>query len=181
MTPGRPLTSEEFGEEIHRFERDAFRLELQDQYLEDEETNLFAAWRRGDPLPPTGIYQAWYDRIADHVQAGRRVERVRVQQEPPTPYQQFERWLDHWNTQAGETMRYLTRQQAHDIGLLPSAGNTDWWLLDSSKLIVMHFDEQGHRIHNELVTDPQVVTQACTWRDLAVHHSVLAQGRGAPV
>jgi hypothetical protein len=72
-------------------------------------------------------------------------------------------------------MRYLTRQRAHEIGLLPAAGNTDWWLLDSSRLIAMHFDDEGHRIKNELITDPAVVIQACMWRDLAVHHSVLNQ------
>lgn len=175
----RALTPAEFGEVLHDFKHTAFRLELQDQYLEDVEADLFAAFLRGEPYPPTEIYQDWYDQIADHVAKGRRVERVRVQQDPPTDYQRFERWLDRWNLAAGETMRYLTRQRAHEIGLLPAAGNTDWWLLDAQRLIVMHFDGEGHRIHNELVTDPAKVTQACTWRDLAVHHSVLAKPQGA--
>jgi hypothetical protein len=37
---------------------------------------------------------------------------------------------------------------------------------------VMRFDGTGHRIANELITDPETVLQACMWRDLAVHHSV---------
>jgi len=40
---------------------------------------------------------------------------------------------------------------------------------------VMRFDGAGHRIANELTTDPETVLQACKWRDLAVHHSVQAQ------
>ena len=72
-------------------------------------------------------------------------------------------------------MRYLTRDRAHEIGLLPAAGDQDWWLLDSAQLIVMRFDREGHRIENKLVTDPATVLQACKWRDLAVHHSVQAR------
>lgn len=170
------LTDEQFREVLHQFEHTAFRLELQRTYLEPSETELFAAFLRGEPEPPTSVDQlrGWYAQVAAHVQMGKRIERVRVQQDPPTDYQRFERWLDQWNRHAGETMRYLTWQRAHEIGLLPAAGNTDWWLLDSAQLIVMHFDGEGHRIRNELITDPAVVIQACKWRDLAVHHSVRA-------
>lgn len=181
MNEGRALTATEFGEVIHEFDHTAFRLELQDTYLEAEEAALLAAFLRGAPKPPIEIYKGWYERVAEHVQAGKRIERVRVQQDPPTDYQRFERWLDRWNIEAGENMRYLTRERAHDIGLLPAVGRDDWWLLDSSKLIVMRFDEQGHRIHNELVTDPTVVVQACKWRDLAVHHSAVAHSHGVAV
>ena len=41
--------------------------------------------------------------------------------------------------------------------MLPAAGVEDWWLLDSARLIVMRFDREGHRIENELVTDPVTV------------------------
>jgi hypothetical protein len=181
MSSGRTLTAAEFEEVIHQFEHTAFRLELQTQYLEPEEDEILSAFLRGDPGDPAAVYQTWYDQVAEHVQSGKTVERVRVHQHPPTDYQRFERWLDRWNIQAGETMRYLTWQQAHDIGLLPAAGNTDWWLLDSERLVVMHFDDDGHRIRNELITDRKAVAQACMWRDLAVHHSVLAQSQNAPV
>lgn len=176
MTRGRTLDAAGFADALHRFDHTAFRLELQDQYLEAEEAELYAAFLRGDPPPPTTVpgLSAWYSAITDHVRQGKRVERVRVQQGPPTDYQRFERWMDPWNTEAGEVMRYLTRDLAHRIGLLPAAGNTDWWLHDSARLIVMHFDDEGHRIHNELIDDPEVVLQACKWRDLAVHHATLA-------
>lgn len=172
-TEGRPLSPAEFGEQLRTFEHTAFRLELQPSYLVPEEVELFAAFLRGEPAPPTTVYKDWYDQIAEHVRQGKRIERVRVQDDPPTDYQRFERWLDTWNRQAGERMRYITRQQAHDIGLLPEAGRHDWWLLDSSRLIRMHFDSSGRPEIHELIEDPAVVIQACKWRDLAVHHSVL--------
>lgn len=98
---------------------------------------------------------------------------------PPTDYQRWERWIGRWNVEAGEKMHYLTRAKAYEIGLLPAAGDVDWWLLDSSRLIMMWFDEVGHRISNELVTDPATVVQACAWRDLAVHCAAPDNARSA--
>lgn len=176
------LSATEFGQELHRFTRSAFRLELQDSYAVAEEDELFAAYMGGERPTPADVspdFAEWYRLIREHTQHGRPVERVRVQQDPPTDYQRFERWLDQWNTEAGETMRYLTRERAHEIGLLPAAGTADWWLLDEERLIVMRFDEEGHPIRYELTTDPTNVDLARGWRNLAVRHSVRATARGA--
>lgn len=174
----RLLTEAQWAEELHNFRFTAFRLELQDSYAEPEEDHLYAAWLRGEepsPLEEVPELKEWFARVAHHVRQGKRIERVRVQREPPTPYQRFERWLDTWNRRAGETMRYMTWDHAHETGLLPAAGNEDWWLYDSARLLVMRFDPHtGQRVENELVTDPRIVVQACAWRDLAVHHSVRA-------
>ena len=178
MIRGRALTEEEFGTELAGFSHTAFRLELQSAYAEPCEEDLLAAWLHGArPDAPSVVPELrdWYAQVARQVSEGKRVERVRVQQDPPTPYQQFERWLDQWNVAAGELMCYMTRQRASAIGLLPAAGDTDWWLLDSSRLIIMRFDPQGHRIRTALVTRPAAVIKACAWRDLAIHHSVRAQ------
>lgn len=178
MNDGISLTEAGFGELLAGFEHTAFRLELQPAYAEPAEADLFAmflAGQRPDPGTIVPSLRLWYEQVAAQTRDGKRMERVRVQEDPPTPYQRFERWLDHWNLQAGETMRYLTRARAYEIGLLPAAGNQDFWLLDSSRLIVMTFDTEGHRIENTLVTDPVAVVRAGKWRDLAVHHSVRAQ------
>lgn len=168
------LSEAEFLEAVLSFEHTAFRLELQCSYAEPHEAPQFAAFLRGDPQPgpDDAELRDWYKSVAEHVARGGRMERVRVQEDPPTDYQRFERWLDQWNIEAGEVMRYMTRERAYEVGLLPAAGNADWWLIDSARLIVMRFDDAGHRIANELITDPETVLQACMWRDLAVHHSV---------
>jgi hypothetical protein len=174
---GRPLADEDFLAAVHDFEHTAFRLELQPAYAEPEEDALFAAFLRGDAGSAVSVpeLREWYTRVKEHVSRGKQVVRVRVQQDPPTDYQRFERWLDQWNLQAGEIMRYLSEEKAHTIGLLPAAAGADWWLLDSSLLVVMHFDDAGHRTRNEIVTDPATVIKACKWRDLAVHHSIRVQ------
>lgn len=170
------LSDGEFLGTLLSFEHTAFRLELQRSYAEPNEAPQFAAFLRGDPQPGPDdpVLRDWYRSVAEHTAQGGRMERVRVQEDPPTDYQRFERWLDQWNIPAGEVMRYMTRDRAYEIGLLPAAGTADWWLLDSARLIVMRFDAAGHRTVNELITDPETVLQACMWRDLAVHHSVQA-------
>lgn len=179
MSEPRVLTDVEFGEMLHRFKHTAFRLELQRVYLEPSEAELYAAFLRGEPEPPSSSEQlrTWYARVAEHISQGKRIERVRVQEDPPTDYQRFERWIGRWNLEAGEAIRYMTREHAYEVGLLPAAGATDWWLLDSSMLVAMGFDSEGRRVRNEFITDPAVVIQACMWRDLAVHHSALAENQ----
>jgi hypothetical protein len=173
--PGRSLTDEEFAAELSGFERTAFRLELQRAYAEPEEEATVACFQSGSPEPPTEVpaLRGWYEQTAQLIAEGRAMARVRVHEDPPTAYQRWERWAGQWNIAAGEEIRYLTRNRAHEVGLLPAAGEADWWLLDSQRLILMRFDDQHHRVSTELVTDPVAVAQACAWRDLAAHYAVL--------
>jgi hypothetical protein len=168
---GTQLTDAEFGGQLRSFKHEAFRLELQPAYSEPDEHDTVATFLAGHPQPPTEVpgLRAWFEQVADLTGQGKRIQRVRVHDDPPTDYQRWERWIGEWNTAAGETIHYLTRQRAHEVGLLPAAGNLDWWLLDFQRLIVMHFDDEGHRIRTELITDPKLIVQACAWRDLAVH------------
>lgn len=183
MTTGRrEITSAEFAEVIHEFQHTAFRLEQQPAYLEEVEADLLAAFLRGEARPASSVpvLREWFDQIAEHVRQGRRIERVRIQRTPPTDYQRFERSLDPENIAAGEIMHYLSWERAHEIGLLPAAGPYDWWLLDSSKLVIIRYDDRGRRIGHELVTAPTAVAKAREWQDLAVHHSVLAEAGTRP-
>lgn len=177
------LTDDEFAEQLRTFDHTAFRLELQPAYSEPSEHDTVAKFLAGDPEPPTDVpgLSAWFQQINELTQQGKRVERVRVHDEPPTDYQRWERWIGRWNVEAGERISYLTREKAHEIGLLPAAGDVDWWLLDSTRLILMRFDEVGHRINNELVTNPATIVQACAWRDLAVHYAAPTDVRSATV
>ncbi len=172
---GRPLTGEEFGELFRGYERTAFRLELQRQYSEPIEADTFAKFVAGDPQPPTEVPElaAWFTQVREQTTRGLRMERVRVHEDPPTDYQRWERWIGAWNIASGEVMRYMTRAKAREVGLLPAAGDKDWWLLDETQLIVMTFDGEGRRLSMELITDQADIDQACTWRDLAIRHSTL--------
>lgn len=177
---GRPLTAGEWAATLDDFEHSAFRLELQPAYRVDHESGLFARFMAGDRTPPLDDQASldWFAKVRRHVAAGKRFERVRVFEDPPTDYQRWLRWVSRWNVEAGEHQRYMTRRKAYDVGLLPAAGDEDWWLFDSARLAVMRFGPDGRKVSSELVTDPERVVQACMWRDLAVHHSAPGDVRG---
>ncbi|MER7280462.1 DUF6879 family protein [Dactylosporangium sp. NPDC000244] len=180
--PAQLIDEAEFYDRLFNFQRSAFRLEIQPKYHEPEEHEAVASFAAGDPHDPTELpgLRLWFDRVRDLTERGRTMRRVRVHDTPPTDSQRWERWIDPHNKAAGETIHYLTRSQAEEIGLLKAVGdNIDFWLLDDEAVIVMRFDADGRRISNELITDPARVQQACEWRDLAVRHGVLADPQDA--
>lgn len=156
--------------------RSLFRLELQPSYDSDAGEGL-AEFLAGRPTVPR-YADAWFDQVRAWRRAGVHVERVRVQHDPPTGYQRWERWVGAWNIDAGEDLRYLSRSKAFEVGLLPEAGTADWWLIDASTLLELHFDEPGRKSHNELTRDPRKIAAACKWRDLAVYHALPETFRG---
>jgi len=163
----------EFMAVLRSAEHSLFRLELQAAYDEPNEAEPVAEFLAGRPQSPeaTPGWEIWREQVQTWVHAGIKIERVRVHDDPPTPYQRWERWIGSWNVAAGEVMRYMTRQRAHDVGLLPAAGTVDWWLIDSNRILTLHFNEDHQRVRNELVDDLATVVQANAWRDLAVHHA----------
>lgn len=167
------LPPEALDEAIFSFRRTVFRLEHQPTYAIDFELEVFLRHATGGDASLTQIPEVreWLRRVAERTAAGGRIERVRVVDEPLTPYQAWESWGDRWNTEAGEVIRYMPRSRAHEIGLLPAAGPEDWWLLDDELLLLLIFDEQGRLLHLERTDDEQAVTAARSWRELAVPHS----------
>lgn len=176
-----PLTDAEFSAALAGIAHTAFRLEMQETYFVPDEDGGLERFLAGDPpdLSELGDLHLWFEQVAQQTAAGKVIERVRIHDEPPTDYQRWARSVDRWNFGAGEQVRYLTRENAHNIGLLPAAGPDDWWLLDHERLIIMKFDRDGRWIGNELDADPEAVRRACAWRNLAVHHSTLGDSEGA--
>lgn len=173
--PATFIDNAEFYRRLFAFQRSAFRLEAQRKYHEPEEHEAVVNFAAGKPEDPTKLpsLKLWFDRIRALTDQGRTTLRVRIHDEPPTDSQRWERWIDPWNRAAGEEIRYLTRRQADQIGLLAEVGDIDFWLLDERHLIIMRFDDEGNRISNELTADPERIARACAWRDLAVRNGVL--------
>lgn len=167
---GQRLTVQEFGTLFYELEHTAFRLEIQPFYNVPEEQEPVRLFLAGQPLQPPDDpgYVGWLDYLRERTAAGCRIERVRVQPDPPTDYQRWERWAGRWNVSAGETIRYMTPQDAERVGL---PLRYDWWLFDSCRLFIMEFSPDRTLLGGELITDPAIVIQHCAWRDLAVHYS----------
>jgi hypothetical protein len=168
LTDGGPGT--EFWEVFEGFTRSAWRFEQQRAYFIGYEHQQFDDFLAGHPQPPTDNPDlgAWMRQVAQQTSEGKTVGRVRIVDEPITDYQRWMRWMDRWNREAGETIDYLTRRRAHEVGLLPAAGEQDWWLLDDERLVLMFFDDKGFRVRVELLVDEPEVAEARRFRDLAI-------------
>jgi hypothetical protein len=175
--PRGHLTRHQLRELFDSFQHEAFRWEAQPRYQIPEERADLAAWAAGHPRPLDEIefYRSWYDLVRAAAAAGRHVRRVQVLDTPPTDYQRWQLWGARYSEAAGEVLRYLTRRQAHTLGL----PQHDWWLFDEAHLVVLEFTVGGHPAGGRLITDPDVVARHRTWRDLAVHHSAPDEGRAA--
>ncbi len=167
----RTLTDEEFSTQLRDYSHTALRAELQPFYWVADEREPFQWFLDGRPAPPPEVEgaRAWLDQVTTQCQQGKRMERIRVHQDPPTDYQRWMRWYGEWNIAAGERIDYLTEAEAATAGLLAGVAQRDWWLFDDSRLMVLTHNEEGRRIHTELITDETELNRARAWWDLAVH------------
>lgn len=101
--------------------------------------------------------------VRDALAEGRTYSRARVVNVPLTDYSRFGVWASQFTVAAGEDIRYLTRDQAQDVGL----PNHDYWLFDSRKLVRMLFDDADQFLGGEVIEDPAVIVQHNYWRDAA--------------
>jgi hypothetical protein len=176
---GEPLTDEQLDELLENFRDTAFRMETRRQYALSYERAVYERFLAGEEPPPaTQIdwWRPWLDWVGQLTAQGRRLQRVRVLDDPPTDYQRFSLWGGRWNVQAGEQISYLARATAAELGI-PAA--QDWWLFDAVTLVVVRFGAADDLAGQELVTDPQVVARYRRWRDLAITRSRPAENVAA--
>jgi hypothetical protein len=163
----RLLSGEDFRRLCLTFEHTAFRLETREGYAVGEEREPLRRFLAGEP-PDDAWFMDWYPIIEQLVAEGRTMERVRVVSEPHSGYTRFGIDLARrLNVPSGEDIRYLSRQSAEELGL----PNEDFWLLDSSRVLMLHFDSDV-LLGAELITDPAEVVKRNYWRDTAWHHAI---------
>jgi hypothetical protein len=135
---------EDFFKAFSTFEKEAFRLEMLDKYLVDEESQAFEDFRKGQKKPPVDYNHGWCEFIADALRKGKRFNRVRVASEPYSDYFLFElNWAYTKNIQAGENISLMTKEDLkhclEDISLLQ-----DFWLFDEEYCLIMDYDILGN-------------------------------------
>jgi hypothetical protein len=157
------MTPAQRNELLDTFERDAFHLELRDNYQAEIEAGPFARWRNQEPDDLRWL-EPWLNRVRAAVAAGKVVRRVRVVTEPLTEYIRWEHSETWLNQEAGEDIRWLPRHRLPEDVELPVGGN-DFWIIDDRLVTVGHFDSEDRVLGSELVTDPTVVAACARTRD----------------
>jgi len=161
------LPADEFRRQCETFEHTAFRLETRDRYIDEEEQEPLRRFLAGES-PDDAWFMDWCEAVERIAAEGRRMERVRVVGEPHSDYTRFGMDLARrLNVPSGEDIRYLPRNKAKELAL----PDEDFWLLDSVRVLVVHFDSD-QLLGAELVTDPAEVVKRGHWRDLAWHYAI---------
>ncbi|MGO9163087.1 MAG: DUF6879 family protein [Streptosporangiaceae bacterium] len=161
------LSAAEFWQACQDFEHTAFRLETRERYLDAEEQEPVRRFLAGEP-PDDAWFMDWYELVERLSAEGRRMERVRMVSEPHSDYTRFGIDLARrLNVPAGEDIRYLPRARALELAL----PQEDFWLFDSSQVLVLRFDGD-ELLGAEPVSDPAEVVKRCFWRDVARHYAL---------
>jgi hypothetical protein len=161
------VSGEAFLQLFRDFEHTAYRLEVRTSYGIPEEDEPYRRFLEGDH-PGLQWFAPWLSLMGDVTGRGKRVERVRVIDEPPSDYLRFELWGTQYNLAAGEDIRYLARDQAAALDL----PTYDYWLFDSRILARLQFGEHDRFLGVLLSDDPADVLRHVQWQGAAWHHAI---------
>lgn len=171
---GRTFTSlddEEFNQLFLDFRYTSYRLETLQRYdvsYEKDEFGRFLAGETRGEFP--GISEWINGTVAKAVAAGKRMHRVHVVEKPLSDYVRFEcAWAYEHTSKAGEEIRVIPVSKGDWPEELP---HYDYWLFDSSQLVVMHYEEDGTFTAAEIIDEPRRIVEANYWRDAAVKASI---------
>lgn len=163
-----------FSEASHlfqEFKHTAWRLETRQGYASDRNSEKWLRWL-ADQDVAAEPFDEWRLRVQAATEAGRRFERVRLVDDPPTEGQRYLLATAPSNVAAGEDIRNLRRTDAVRLGL----PDWDFWLFDSRILMRFVFDEDDTTVGVVISEDPAEVLAACQARDKAWHHAIHTAG-----
>ncbi|MEU3320430.1 DUF6879 family protein [Streptomyces sp. NPDC006785] len=163
----RIIDLDEFEGLFRTFGHSAWRLETRRRYASDEATDTYrqfietggVEWDESDP---------YCELIRSQTAQGKRVERVRIVDQPPTEGQLYLLNNAKRNGSLGEDIRNLWRADADRLHL-PSE---DFWLFDSRLAARLRFDDSDHLVDVELITEPDEIVRYSFIRDAAWRHAV---------
>jgi hypothetical protein len=149
------------------FKHTAWRLETRRGYASDRNSPKWPLFLAGENIARSPD-NAWRENVRTQTAQGKRFERVRLVDEPPTQGQEFLLASAPSNVAAGEDIRNLTRAKARELRL----PDYDFWLFDSKILARFAFDDADTTLGVYVTQDPAEVLAACQSRDAAWHHAL---------
>ncbi|URN14996.1 MULTISPECIES: DUF6879 family protein [Streptomyces] len=162
------IALDEFDRLFTQFAYTAWRLETRRRYASDELTDTYAQFVRGEPVDWEGADAEWCAERREQAGLGKRFERVRVVDSPPTIGQLYLLDNARRNSAVGEKIHNLWREDADRLGL-PAE---DFWIFDSRLVALLDFDDADNLVGVELITEPAAVLRYAMVRDAALHHAV---------
>jgi hypothetical protein len=166
---------DEFSDLFDKFEHTAWRLETRQRYASDEGGDRWTQFIETGSVDEDWVEspeaRRWRDTIRAQVAQGKRIERVRIVDQPATTGQRYLFESAKWNIGNGEDIRNMWRADADRLRL-PAE---DFWLFDSRLIALLRFDDDDQLTHVDLITEPAEVVRCSRVRDAAWHHAVLRE------
>ncbi|MGQ4402543.1 DUF6879 family protein [Streptomyces hayashii] len=161
------VTAEEFGRMFTTLKHSAWRLETRHRYAWDEQQPQYAQFL-AEGRVDWDLTDPWCQGRREQSHLGKRFERVRILDEPPTIGQRYLLDNARRNEAVGETIRVLARSRAEELGL----PREDFWIFDSRVVALLHFSEDDEMGDIELITNPVDVLRYAQAREAAWHFAV---------
>ncbi|MBB6173588.1 hypothetical protein HNR23_003648 [Nocardiopsis mwathae] len=161
------ITGDAFTDLFRNYRYTAWRLETRTYYGKVNEDQPFQEWLAGKD-PGIDFLKPWLRMVRDETATGKRMQRVRIIDNPPSDYLKWELWATPYNNAAGEDIRYLPRE--HPI--VAELPDHDFWVFDSKTVCRLHFDDDNMLLGATLSEDPQELLAALRARDAAWHHAL---------
>ncbi|MGX1507640.1 UNVERIFIED_CONTAM: hypothetical protein RKD43_006265 [Streptomyces graminofaciens] len=144
----------------------AWRLENRLRYASDEQTDTYQQFL-AEGRVDWDLDDDWCRGRREQAALGKRFERVRILDEPPTVGQRYLLNNARRNTAVGEDIRVLSRAKAEELRL----PQEDFWVFDARVVGLLHFDDQDEITGVELITTPSEVLRYLQAREAAWHHA----------
>ncbi|MGI5351753.1 DUF6879 family protein [Streptomyces sp. CA-250714] len=160
------ITLEDFGQMFTTLKHSAWRLETRRRYASDEETDTYSEFLRTGSVQ-WDLDDPWCVNRREQAADGKRFERVRILDSPPTEGQRYLLDNARRNTAVGETIRTLPRATAEELRL----PTEDFWIFDARVVALLQFDEADEMTGVELVSNPVEVVRYCQVREAAWHYA----------
>lgn len=142
MTMGPTTLSEAFGS----FTQSAVRLEGLGVYAIPEEGKAFSTFLAGG-TPDMSFLEEWLSTVSDAVASGKAMRRLRMLDDPPTAYEQFELQVGYpLSIRSGEEIRTLGRREI-EVAL------PDSWIFDELYVFEMLYSDAGEYLGSRRVAE----------------------------
>ncbi|MER5882732.1 DUF6879 family protein [Streptomyces sp. NPDC001941] len=161
------ITFAEFDAMFANLKHSAWRLETRRRYASDETTPTYRQFVAGEPVDWTSWDAEWCAERREQTRLGKRFERVRILDTPPTVAQRYLLDNARRNSAVGEDIRVLDRSQAEELSL----PHEDFWIFDARVVALLHFDEDDEMTGVELITNPVEVLPYLQAREAAWHYA----------
>ncbi|MBT2899052.1 DUF6879 family protein [Streptomyces sp. McG3] len=163
----RIIGLDEFEGLFRTFRHSAWRLEARRRFASDEATDTYRQFIETGSVD-WSVEDPYCELIRSQTAQGRRVERVRIVDQPPTTGQLYLLTNARRNSGLGEDIRNVRRVDADRLQL-PAE---DFWLFDSRLAAKLRFDDDDHLVDVELITESAEVARYSVIRDAAWRHAV---------